>query len=110
MLSQTLNVNGPRGHVPGGAGSIHGDPDIRSNIEGGVDGDIATFAMVLKACAHLAEGMRRGLCSERSITSTALPATWVSSAARLSRWSGHALSGIGNPPVLLSRHFIGADD
>jgi len=40
---------------------IHGDPEIRSNIGGGVNGDIATCSMVLnalEAVRHAAPGLR----------------------------------------------------
>ncbi len=46
----TLELQAYLGHPsPRDTVIIHGDPDIRSNIEGGVDGDIATCAMVLNA-------------------------------------------------------------
>ena len=46
----TLELQAYLGHpAPRDTVTIHGDPEIRSNIEGGVDGDIATCSMVLNA-------------------------------------------------------------
>jgi len=46
----TLELQAYLGHpAPRDTVTIHGEPEIRSNIEGGVDGDIATCSMVLNA-------------------------------------------------------------
>ena len=50
----TLELQAYLGHpAPRDTVTIHGQPEIRSNIEGGIDGDIATCAMVLNALSAL---------------------------------------------------------
>ena len=46
----TLELQAYLGHpAPRDTVTVYGEPEIRSNIEGGVDGDIATCSMVLNA-------------------------------------------------------------